>query len=267
MSNANDDGSNLLAALIVGAAVLGVVVGSFLNVVVYRVPRGESIVRPRSRCPTCGAQLSSFDNVPLISYALLRGRCRHCGAAISIRYPIVEAMTGALFAATAARFHWSWPLPAYLVFSGGLVTLGAIDLDRRVLPRRVVFCLGLAVGLLLLVASGATGEWRRMLISLACAAGWFAVFYALHTFGPRLLGFGDVRLAFVLGLGLGWLSIGHVFVGFVLSCAVGSAVGLALIATGRATRKTAVPFGPFLAVGCELTVLIGRTLLAPFHGS
>src|SRR2546429_5953579 len=124
-------------ALVALCALLGLIVGSFLNVVVYRVPRHESIVTPRSRCPGCHTEIAPRDNVPVLSWLMLRGRCRHCGQPISARYPLMELATGVIFAAIAARFGFDTALPAYLVFAGGLITLAAIDLEHRTLPNRI----------------------------------------------------------------------------------------------------------------------------------
>src|SRR2546423_1575098 len=124
---------------VVGSAGLGLVVGSFLNVVIHRVPRDESIVRPRSRCPECDTPISPRDNIPVLSWALLRGRCRHCGVRIPVRYPLVEMLTAALFAVMGLRFGWSGALPAFLVFSAVLVSVSAIDLEHKRIPTPIVW--------------------------------------------------------------------------------------------------------------------------------
>src|SRR4051812_49974778 len=124
------------------AAPFGLLIGSFLNVVAYRLPRGESLVKPRSRCTSCGEEVRSYDNVPVFSWLALRGRCRHCGTRISARYPLVEVATGALFVAIGARFHDSWALPAYLVLGAALVAISAIDLEHYIIPNRIVYPVG-----------------------------------------------------------------------------------------------------------------------------
>ncbi len=255
----------MFAALVAGLGLFGLVIGSFLNVVIYRVPRGESIVAPRSRCPACGATLAWFDNVPVVSYLALRGRCRSCRAPISAQYPIVETLTAGLFAGTAARFGVVWPLPAYVVLAAGLIVLAAIDLELQVLPKRIVYVVTVAVGVLVLVASVETGDSHRLVVAACSAAAWFGLFFAINAASPRLLGFGDVRLAPVLGLALGWLGVGYVLAGFFLACFFGAAVGIGLIAAGRARLATRVSFGPFLALGTEIAVLAGSGLLRPFH--
>lgn len=257
----------MLAALIAGLAILGLLVGSFLNVVVYRVPLGLSIVRPGSFCPECGAPLTPLENIPVVSYLVLRGRCRRCGMRIPFRYPAIELLTGALFAANAARFGFSLALPAYTVLAAGLVALGAIDLERRLLPRAIVGVVGAAVVLLLLVPTAKDGTWTRFGVGAASSVGWFLLYWAIRRIDERFIGYGDARLVAVLGFALGWLGIGYVLGGFVLANFLGAVSGLALIISGRATRKTSIPFGPFLALGCEIAVLIGPLLHSPFRGA
>ena len=255
----------MFVALVVGLGLFGLIFGSFLNVVIYRVPRGESIVAPRSRCPSCGTTLGALDNIPVVSYVVLRGRCRTCQAPISAQYPIVELSTAALFAGTAARFGSSWALPAYVVLAAGLLVLAAIDFEQRKLPKQIVYLVTALVGALLLLASGETGDWRRLVIAACAGAAWFGLFFAINAVNPRWLGFGDVRLAFCLGLSLGWLGVGYVFVGFLLASLVGTVVGIGLIVMKGAGLTTQVPFGPFLAIGTEMAVFAGSLILRPFH--
>lgn len=255
----------MFVALVVGLGLFGLIFGSFLNVVIYRVPRGESIVAPRSRCPSCGTTLGALDNIPVVSYVVLRGRCRTCQAPISAQYPIVELSTAALFAGTAARFGSSWALPAYVVLAAGLLVLAAIDLEQGKLPKQIVYLVTALVGALLLLASGETGDWRRLVIAACAGAAWFGLFFAINAVNPRWLGFGDVRLAFCLGLSLGWLGVGYVFVGFLLASLVGTVIGIGLIVMKGAGLTTQVPFGPFLAIGTEMAVFAGSLILRPFH--
>ncbi len=255
----------MFVALVVGLGLFGLIFGSFLNVVIYRVPRGESIVAPRSRCPSCGTTLGALDNIPVVSYVVLRGRCRTCQAPISAQYPIVELSTAALFGGTAARFGSSWALPAYVVLAAGLLVLAAIDLEQGKLPKQIVYLVTALVGALLLLASGETGDWRRLVIAACAGAAWFGLFFAINAVNPRWLGFGDVRLAFCLGLSLGWLGVGYVFVGFLLASLVGTVIGIGLIVMKGAGLTTQVPFGPFLAIGTEMAVFAGSLILRPFH--
>jgi leader peptidase (prepilin peptidase)/N-methyltransferase len=254
----------MLGLLIGLCALFGLAVGSFLNVVIYRVPRGESIVTPRSACPTCGAPVRERDNIPVISWLLLRGRCRDCKAPISSRYPIVELACAALFAGVAARFGYQWDLPAYLALFAGLLALSCIDMERMLLPKKIVYPLTILVLALLVMAAVATGHWHDLTIAGACAAGWFVVFFAMNLISPRLLGFGDVRLSLVLGLALGWLGVGYVLLGFFAANVVGAAIGLSLIATNHMARSDRIPYGVFLAAGCAVAVFAGPELLRPF---
>ena len=257
----------MLALLIGLCAVLGLAVGSFLNVVIYRMPLGESIVAPRSSCPTCGEPIKDRDNIPVVSWILLRGRCRNCHASISPRYPLVELACAALFAGTAARFGYRWDLPAFLVLFAGLLALSCIDVEHLILPKKIVYPLTVAVAALLLLPAAKADNWHAYVVGMLCATGWFVVFFAMNLASPRLLGFGDVRLALVLGLSLGWLGIGYVFVGFFAANLIGAIVGMALIATKRMDRQSHIPYGVFLALGCGVAVFAGPELLRPFAHS
>src|SRR3954451_23933686 len=239
----------------------GLLVGSFLNVVAYRVPRNESIVEPPSHCPSCGGRLGPLDLVPVGSWLVLRGRCRRCRNPISAQYPAVELLTGVMFALLGLRFFDSWALPAYLLFGAIIVVLSVIDLATLTLPRRIIH-LGLLGGaVLLLFGALADGEPRRIWWAAAGAAIAFAFFFLVHLASPRSMGFGDVRLSALLGLHLGWLGLLHVPVGLFLGFLLGAVVGVALMAVGRAGRRTALPFGPFLALGSLVTILIGDPLI------
>jgi leader peptidase (prepilin peptidase) / N-methyltransferase len=257
----------VLGLLIGLCALLGLAVGSFLNVVIYRVPRGMSVVSPRSACPSCGTQILERDNVPVVSWLLLRGRCRHCHEPISATYPLVELACAGLFAGTAARFGYNWALPAFLVLFAGLLALSVIDVERLILPKAIVWPLTVAVAALLVLAAAATGEWHDLLEGAVCAAAWFVVFYAMFAISPRLLGFGDVRLAPVLGLALGWLGWRYVVLGFFAANLIGAVIGIALIASHRMSRGQQIPYGVFLAAGCAVAVFAGPELLRPFTSS
>jgi leader peptidase (prepilin peptidase)/N-methyltransferase len=250
-----------VTALVVVASVLaGFTVGSFLNVVVYRVPRKESVVTPRSHCPECSSPVTVRDNVPVLSWILLRGRCRACGEPISWRYPAVEVLTAALFLATAIRFGPHAEVAAYLVFFAGLVALAAVDLDQMILPRTIIYWT-LALGApLLVIASAVDGDWRRCVDALLGGALAFAALFVVHVIAPRGMGFGDVRLAGLIGVFVGWLGLAQVAIALFLGFLVGSVVGMALIALGRKGRRSRLPFGPFLATGAVLAVLFGSSI-------
>lgn len=240
----------------------GLEFGSFANVVIYRVPNGRSIVRPSSACQSCGAGIKPYDNVPVVSWLVLGGRCRACRAPISARYPLVEALTGLLFAGIALRFGPSWTAMAEAALALGLVALAFIDLDHMLLPRRVVYVTLAAVMVLCLAGASASGTWRRFGMATACAVVPWAIFYVVNFVASDALGFGDVRLAFLIGFGLGWLGPRYAVLGFLVASLLGSVVGLWLVATRRAGRKTSMPFGTFLAAGTMLAVLAGQPVLA-----
>lgn len=244
--------------------IFGLLIGSFLNVVIWRVPRGESIVRPPSACPSCGHELRAYDNIPLVSWLVLRGRCRDCGAPISPRYPIVEGLTGVLFAVTALLLPLG-ALPAYLWLVGAGIALAAIDIDTKRLPNVIVYPTAAVVGGWLVIASLVAGEPGRALRTALGGLALGAFFLALNLAYPKGMGMGDVKLAVPLGFALGWVSWAAVLVGGFLSFLLGAVVGVALMAAGRAGRRSALPFGPFMLVGTYLALLVGDPI-AQWYG-
>jgi leader peptidase (prepilin peptidase) / N-methyltransferase len=245
-------------AAVVPAFVLGLLIGSFLNVVIYRVPARRSVVEPPSACPSCDTRLTALDLVPVLSWLALRGRCRHCSASISSRYPMVELITAVLFALVAWRIGATWSLPAYLVFTAFLVALSGIDIDTKTLPNRLVYP-AVYVGLVLLVAAALVdGEPKRLIWGAIGSVGVLLVFRLIHAISPNGFGFGDVRLGALLGWHLGWLGLAYVPVGIYAGFVLGAAVGVAMLIVRRAGRRTAIPFGPFLAAGSLLVIVAGR---------
>ena len=241
-------------------AVLGLLVGSFLNVVIWRVPRGESIVRPPSHCPACGHAVRARDNIPVLSWVVLRGRCRDCDAPISARYPLVEVGTAAVFVALTLRIGFDAALPAYLYFGAIAVALALIDLDVKRLPNAIVLpSYVAAVALLALGTLGQAGgpDLLRAALGMAVLYGFYFVLALIY---PAGMGFGDVKLAGVLGLYLGYLGWAEVAVGGFLGFLFGGAVGGALMALRRAGRKSAIPFGPFMLAGAFVAILWGGAL-------
>ena len=253
----------MFTLVVVASTVGGLAIGSFLNVVIYRVPRGQSIVTPASSCPTCGAPVAARDNIPVISWVVLRGRCRGCQSRIAVRYPVVEALTAVLFALTAVRLGVSWSLPAELAFVGGVIALAAVDLERLPLaPGHRVPDPGRwsVSGCSWRPPRPANGPASVSPSSAAWAA--FAAFYALHFARPAWLGFGDVRLAGLLGLALGWMGPWYLLIGLMAANLVGAVVGVGLILAGKATRRTAMPYGVFLAAGCIIALLVGGSIIS-----
>ena len=234
------------------AGLLGLAVGSFLNVVIHRLPRDESLVRPGSHCPHCGSVVRNRHNVPVLGWLLLRGRCADCAAPISIRYPLVEAGTAALFVAVAAKFGLSPALPAYLYLAAIAVALALIDLDVMRLPDAIVLPSYLVAGALL-GAAAVLGDDLAAIVRGVLAAAVLWVFYQLLALLGGM-GRGDVKLAPLLGLYLGWLGWSAVAVGAFAAFLIGGLVGVALMATKLANRKTRIPFGPYMLAGAFLAV-------------
>lgn len=249
-------------------ALLGLAVGSFLNVVIHRVPRDESLIRPGSHCPQCGAAVRNRHNVPVLGWLLLRGRCADCRTPISVRYPLVEAGTAALFAAVAAKFGLSWALPAYLYLAAVAIALALIDLDVMRLPDVIVLP-SYVVAAALLVPAALIGDGMAPVVrGIAAAALLWVLYRGLARFGG--MGGGDVKLAPLLGFYLGWLGWGAVAVGAFSAFLLGGVVGVLLMATRLATRKSRIPFGPYMLAGAFLAVFAAApiadwytTLLAP----
>lgn len=254
----------MLGLLIGVCGLFGVLIGSFLNVIIYRVPRHESVVSPRSACTSCGIPIPGRDNIPVFSWILLRGRCRNCHSPISKRYPLVELASGVLFAGAAARFGFHWDLPAFLVLLATLLALAWIDFEHLVLPKRIIYPVLVVEAVLFSLAAALSGQWHELLVAVLSAISWFIVFYAINALSPRSLGFGDVRFAPLLGLGLGWLGVPYVILGFFAANFIGAVVGVSLIAAKKMTRHQRIPYGVFLALGATLAIFAGSKLLAPF---
>ena len=249
-----------MLALPLLCGVFGLLIGSFLNVVVHRVPRGESVVSPPSACPECGTAIRPRDNVPVLGWVLLRGKCRDCQTPISARYPIVEAVTGALFVVLALRFDDDWVLPAYLYLASVGLALALIDLDCRRLPDALTLPSYPVAAVLLGAAALLGSNSGDFLTALLGGAAMFSLYFALAFAYPAGMGFGDVKLAGVLGMYLGWLGWGAWAVGTFLGFFLGGVFGIGLILIKKGGRKTAVPFGPFMLLGVLVAVLVGPEL-------
>jgi leader peptidase (prepilin peptidase)/N-methyltransferase len=244
------------------AALLGAVIGSFLNVCIHRLPRGISIVWPASACTACGRALAWFENVPFVSYAVLRGRCRSCGEPISWRYPIVEALTALMFAAGWWYYGPGPLLVSRLIFGCALIVLFAIDLEHHLLPNPVTLP-GIVVGFLFSFFT--EPGWRDSLIGIVIGGGVLfliaEVYYRIrHEEG---LGMGDVKMLAMIGGFLGWqLTV----LSLMLASFAGTIIGIALIATGRGGMKYALPFGTFLALGAAVSAAAGHQILGWYLG-
>jgi leader peptidase (prepilin peptidase)/N-methyltransferase len=273
------------------SAVLGLLVGSFLNVIIARVPAGESVVRPGSRCPRCGAPIAARDNVPVLSWLLLRGRARCCGAPISWRYPAVELGTAAAFAVVAAwaTTTWTpsllgedaavaaadslapqawqgslWPLPAFLYLAAVSIALAVIDLDTFRLPFWIVVPSWWVAGLLLGGAALLLGHPGAIVRMLLGGLAYWALYRLLHLVYPAGMGYGDVRLAGLLGLYLAWIDWGALVVGAFAGVLVGGVGGVAVLVARRSGLKTQIPYGPYLLLGAWIGVFWGQQLMSAY---
>jgi len=251
------------ALLVLWSGLVGLVVGSYLNVLVHRLPRGLSTVTPRSRCPACGAAIRAHDNLPVLSWLLLRGRCRDCRAPIPARYPLVEAAAGLLFAASVARFGFGVEGLAAAVLGALLIALAAIDRDHLLLPDKLTLP-GIAAGLALQIAApsgslarGVAGALVGGGLLLALAGAWELVR------GVEGMGLGDVKMLAMIGAFLG---IGGVLVTLVVGTFAGSLAGIAMILRGRGSLASQLPFGVFLAAGGAVALFAAGPLVGAYLG-
>jgi len=269
-----------LAMLLIFAGLLGLAIGSFLNVVVYRVPAGRSLT-PDSACPKCGIAIRKRDNIPMLSWLMLRGKCRGCAQPISARYPLVEAGTALAFILVSARFGpavidatttpdavaGAIELVAFLVLTAVSISLALIDLDTKRLPNVIVLPSLLAGILLLGIAALVRGDLTALAGAGIGGAGLFLLYLALAVFSRGGMGMGDVKLAAVLGLYLGFLGWGNLLVGAFAAFLFGGVFGLALMVVRRAGRKSQIPFGPWMIAGAWLGVFAGGVLADAYFGA
>ncbi len=258
------DTSVIVGFIVVLLVGIGLAVGSFLNVVIYRVPLGLSIVRPGSACPGCHTPIATRDNIPVLSWLLLQGRCRVCHEPISGRYPLVEVLNLVVWLALA---WWAWHsdglvwlLPLLLVLGSAGIALFFIDLEHHRLPDAIVLPLYPVTVAGLVLAGAMSGRWA-VGSALVGGAIWLVVIGGLWLVtGGRGMGFGDVKLAPVLGVTLGWVGVSAAAVGLLVAFGTGAVVGLALMAARRAGRKSALPFGPFLLIGAAVGLVAGEAI-------
>jgi leader peptidase (prepilin peptidase)/N-methyltransferase len=250
------------AAALTFFAVLGLIIGSFLNVVIHRLPQGQSVVTPRSRCASCGGELRAIDNVPVVSYLMLGGRCRQCQARISIRYPIVELATMAVFVAHYLLFGLDILLVPRLLFAAALIVLFAIDLEHHLLPNAITLP-GILVGLAFSVLLP-PGILAALIGTLVGGGVLWAIgegYYRLT--GQEGMGGGDVKMLAMIGAFLGWKLV---LVTLVFSSIAGSLIGIVVLATRRGGMKYAPPYGTFLALGALVASLFGEHIVSWYVG-
>jgi leader peptidase (prepilin peptidase)/N-methyltransferase len=238
---------------------LGLMTGSFINVCICRIPKEESIVTPRSHCPQCGALIHWYDNIPLVSYVLLRARCRKCGAPISLQYPLVELVTGIAFALVAWFYPLQLSLPLYLYFTFVLIVISGIDLYHRIIPDVFSYSL-LVIGIALSPLSSPLGaDWKvRLLFSVIGAATGFGILFLIGFVGEKIMkqevmGGGDIKLLAGIGAVIGWAKV---FSTLMIGSLLGSIIGIVFILSGKMQRRDYLPFGPFLALGAFISLLI-----------
>lgn len=248
--------------LIIIAFLYGLIFGSFINAWAWRLAHGEKITSGRSACPVCHHQIRAYDNIPVVSWLVLRGRCRDCGAPISWRYPVGEALTAVLFAAVAAYDGLSWVLIPHLLFVSVMILVSEVDLEKRIIPDVIILPAAL-IGLPLMIAFGDGPWWEWPVAGLGAAAVLFVIseaYYRIrHVEG---LGFGDVKMALCMGIYLGAAVIPALFIGFVS----GALVGVTVMALRKADAKTALPFGPFLAAGAIISLFVGQAIIDAYLG-
>ncbi len=260
------------------AGVLGLAIGSFLNVIIYRIPAGRSIVTPASACPICGSSIRGYDNVPVVSWFVLRGKCRNCAAPISARYPLVELGTGVFFVAVAVYFAPAilaaphtrglvgelLVLAAFLYLAAVSVALALIDIDVHKLPNRIVLP-AYAVGAALFTAASIVSSDYSILLRVGIAmAALFLSYFLMAFVYPAGMGLGDVKLAGVLGLYLGWIGWGAVVVGALGAFILGGIYAFVLILGKRANRKSGIPFGPWMLAGAWIGIGVGNEAFAGY---
>ncbi|WP_241681090.1 prepilin peptidase [Pseudactinotalea terrae] len=244
--------------LLTYVGLLGAVVGSYLNVLVWRLPREQSTTRPRSACPSCGHAIRWFDNVPVLSWLVLRGRCRDCGTRISVRYPLVEAGVAVLFVALVVLLGPRLSvlsLLAVLALAGGGVAMSLIDLEHHRLPDKLTAATSVLVLLPIVAEALLTGSWSRLLTATVAAVALFVLYLGAAVVYPGGMGGGDIKLAPLLGFVLGWFGLPHAVVGAFAPFLLGVVAVLVLAVRGRVRKGSGVPFGPFMLAGTFAALL------------
>ena len=238
------------AGIVVAVALFGLAIGSFLNVVIARLPAGRSLVRPRSTCPGCSALLTWYDNIPVLSFLALRGRCRTCGMRISWRYPIVEMVTAVVLVLAYVALGPTADFAVAVVLLPALIAITGIDLQHQLIPDAITLP-GILVGLLLNLATGRM-SWVESVIGIFLGGGLFFLIILVSRGG---MGGGDLKLGAMLGAFLGWKAL---LFGLFVAIVLGGVIGAAFLATGVRGRKDPIPFGPFLAAGGAMALVWGE---------
>lgn len=238
--------------------VFGLIIGSFLNVCIYRIPRGESVVMPPSHCPNCGKRIRWYDNIPIISYLILRGKCRFCGQPISIQYPIIELLTGILTLGIFLRFGISFDTIYYLILTYVLVVISVIDLKSMLVPVKPCY-FAMVLGIILSPFTSSI-TFKSSMLGASFGAG--VILFIIETYyiiaGKKGMGYGDANIMALVGAFLGWQKV---FLTLFLASLMGATVGIFLIANGK-SRKTPIPFGPYISLAAYITVLFGNNIIS-----
>jgi leader peptidase (prepilin peptidase)/N-methyltransferase len=248
---------------LVFAIALGLCLGSFLNVCIYRIPIKKSIVFPPSSCPVCDEKIRFYDNIPLLSYILLRGKCRKCESAIPLHYPAVEALAGLLSVALFMRFGVSPPYFLYLLFTAALVTISFIDLHHKIIPD-VISLPGIVVGLGISLFEFTPVSWAESLIGIVGGGGFLYLVAVLFEWltGREGMGGGDVKLLAMIGAWMGWKALPFIIL---ISSITGTVIGGAALVVARKGVRTRIPFGPFLGLGALIYFFFGSELVSWFY--
>lgn len=237
------------------SGIIGLSVGSFLNVIIWRAPNELSIISPGSQCTSCKKPIAWYDNIPILSYIYLGAKCRNCESRISFRYPLIELLCAFVWVVTTLKVGLHMHTFAYLAFFSGLIALSAIDIDTKLLPKKIVYPSGGLLIVLLALSSISTGEYRRLrdsaVVALAYSGFLFIIWFAS---GGRAMGFGDVRLAVFLGFAMGYYGFIVSYIGMLASFLIGSFLGIAIAVITQKGRKMKIPFGPFLAAGTVIAI-------------
>ncbi len=252
-----------MGIICLGAFILGLFIGSFLNVCIYRIPKGESVVWPPSHCPECGERIKPYDNIPVISYLILKGKCRSCGERISYQYPAVELLTGLLTAAAVCRFGLTFSALYYLILTYYLIVVSFIDLKTMEVPVRLSY--GALLSGLLLSFFVPNHSFKEAVFGASFGAG--IILFIIETYyvftGKEGMGYGDANIMAVVGAFLGWKKA---LLTLFLASFVGALIGIALILINKDKREKAIPFGPFLSIGALLSLYFGDALIKWYLG-